>query len=322
MKEETVYTPGYMGFIPSCRSKFGKTYGDTTRYILQTEPSLKQGKVQTEFVKARLERSPTRTSSPESHLIPNQTKHKYQTGDDRFSFPPVPGYTGFIPRSKDHFGHTFVETTNSSLIDFKKILNAGSEMPPRVQTVVDAQKCPSPGSSKKSFGSNKPTFTYSAHANKIGDHTGNFKANKGSSNQPFIAGYTGFVPRLHTYFGEPYTVSVGHAVDEFAVKKSTASPYSKDSPTYHHELVIKDKNCDTRPIPGSTIYIPGNKYCFATTYAKGSEISYAAFNARVNGKMPKNCPNSDEPHALPKTLYKPISGYRGHIPGKSFALHN
>lgn len=42
MKED-IYTPGYMGFIPNSRSKFGKTYGNTTRYILQTEPSLKQG---------------------------------------------------------------------------------------------------------------------------------------------------------------------------------------------------------------------------------------------------------------------------------------
>ena len=78
-------------------------------------------------------------------------------------------------------------------------------MPPRVQKVVDAHKSPSPSPTSNSpdkLSGHKPTFTYSAHANKVPDHNSNFKANNGSSNQVFISGYTGFVPRLRGYFGE------------------------------------------------------------------------------------------------------------------------
>ncbi|KAJ3200937.1 hypothetical protein HK099_002468, partial [Clydaea vesicula] len=397
--EETacIAVPCYAGFVPSLRYQFGATYGNATRQILETDPSLHQGKLQTkaqnlrEFhqLKKNLNSNGGENSSyvnedfkPKIGLLKRESnsntntvkfeleefkppqknklnrnfnekkeednyvwklKNKYHTGDDRFSFPPVPGYTGFIPRSKEHFGQPYVETTNESLIDFQNMLRSRKKLPPQVEEILKTRKEKSEKEAlakaatqaekatqgnkniSSSPSTQKPTYCYSAQSSPI-DDVGPYKSARGSKNQTFISGYTGFVPRLQKHFGEPYPESVRHAIEEFTDKKPDWNPYftSNDGTKVvsSKDKVKVDRAVETRPIPGCTVFIPGSKYGFATTFGKTSEIAYEAFNHREpNGKMPSGAPNSCEAvnRGFPfKDLKKdkPIAGYRGHIPGR------
>ncbi|KAJ3026697.1 hypothetical protein HK097_006316, partial [Rhizophlyctis rosea] len=176
---DCIATPGFAGFVPSLKYQFGLTYGNATRHILRTDPSLKQGIMQQEIATRKQTANASHVAQvaaeaasdvvanmaagtgrgttidvrevipgkafarkgaaakgecpagDESHDWVWMEGRKYATGDDRFSFPPVPGYTGFIPRSKEHFGRSYVETTNASLDDFQTMLKSKNQLPDR-----------------------------------------------------------------------------------------------------------------------------------------------------------------------------------------------
>lgn len=113
VSEETtcIATPGFAGFVPNLRYEYGRTYGNATRHILQIDPSLKQGKIQQDLTKIKSVSSTADSNNlngGQEYTTANNVvgdahtndgyvwklKNKYHTGDDRFSFPPVPGYTG------------------------------------------------------------------------------------------------------------------------------------------------------------------------------------------------------------------------------------
>jgi Protein of unknown function (DUF2475) len=49
IQEETVMLSGFAGFVPGLKYQFGLTFGNATRTILDTDPSMKKGKIQKEF---------------------------------------------------------------------------------------------------------------------------------------------------------------------------------------------------------------------------------------------------------------------------------
>ncbi|KAI8830463.1 hypothetical protein BC829DRAFT_366447 [Chytridium lagenaria] len=276
LKEETtcIATPGFAGFVPSLKYQFGLTYGNATRHILQTDSSLKQGHIQREHathiaeLRARREaRGPIGTSDEQQEYVWKKV-NKYATADDRFSFPPVPGYTGYIPRSQEHFGRPYVETTNASLADFMSMLKSKSELPARIRAIKDQQKPiisakqVSSSSGKDKSGSNpstsnatvatssstsspsKPTFAYSAASSRVDDKSP-YKLPQKHSEKTFISGYTGFVPRLQNHFGEPYSDSVRKAIDEFTLPNPKRDLYKEPFKVQKVKSITK-----TNPIPG------------------------------------------------------------------------
>ncbi|KAJ1560607.1 hypothetical protein HK096_007925, partial [Nowakowskiella sp. JEL0078] len=102
LKEETcIATPGFMGFVPSYKFQFGLTYGNATRHILDTDSSLKQGKLQQNLRKSQIARGrkhlidPSLTSGDvggagyDKNYTPEENEssvwkreNKYATGDD------------------------------------------------------------------------------------------------------------------------------------------------------------------------------------------------------------------------------------------------
>ncbi|KAI9204933.1 uncharacterized protein BJ171DRAFT_617961 [Polychytrium aggregatum] len=321
LKEETtcIATPGFAGFVPSLKYQFGLTYGNATRHILSTDPSLKQGSIQQDLQKRCQELRVTNRggrasvsqeipsngmSADDDTTLWKSRGHLYATGDDRFSFPPVPGYTGYIPRSEEYFGRPYVETTKASLRDFKRMSKSKNELPGRIQAIKDE---PKPSITMARQSKSKPSFAYSADCSPI-DDISPYRLPQEHSQKTFISGYTGFVPRLQNHFGEPYSNSVRKAIDEFTAPSSSRdSSRSRDKGTVH-----------THPIPGFTGFIPGSKYGFATTFGRTTEIAYDNFNhreekGRVEANVHPPLPSKD----LSKT--NPIPGYRGHIPSYIFS---
>ncbi|KNE71849.1 hypothetical protein AMAG_16278 [Allomyces macrogynus ATCC 38327] len=69
----------------------------------------------------------------------NRHRHLHATVDDRFTFPPIPGYTGNIPRSRLHFGQSYARTTRAALQSFESLCASKARLPPKVDALLQAQ---------------------------------------------------------------------------------------------------------------------------------------------------------------------------------------
>ncbi|KAH9274324.1 hypothetical protein BASA83_003322 [Batrachochytrium salamandrivorans] len=202
-------------------------------------------------------------------------RNKYATGDDRFSFPPVPGYTGYIPRSQEYFGKPYVETTNSSLSNFQRMLKSKNQLPPGVLAVQSRQSYTLNAEHSKAASIKERESGNCLKSSECGDkikgtvgHQIDFVEDMSPYKLPadhpqktFISGYTGFVPRLQNHFGEP----------------APRSPYDlyQKRPSPKVQEIIK-----TNPIPGFTGFIPGSRTCYSMTFGKTAEAAYDQFNHR------------------------------------------
>jgi hypothetical protein len=173
------------------------TFGNATREILRTDPYLKKGEIQQSFTK-RHQNRPITVQDIDTEIWKTYSQ---SVGDDRFSFPPVPGYTGFIPRSRDHFGKAFVETTAESILEFKKMLHAKNTIPPKIVAIqkkrLEAVKS-NKHEEKKIINSLDPFVGASM------EEKSPYKLPKNDPKKTFISGYTGYVPRLQNHFGEVF----------------------------------------------------------------------------------------------------------------------
>ncbi|KAJ3313584.1 hypothetical protein HDV04_001801 [Boothiomyces sp. JEL0838] len=299
-----IATPGFAGFVPSMSSKFGMTFGNASREILKTDPSLKKGAIQMELAKktykADAENTDSKIPYKEQKYVWDR-KTTYATGDDRFSFPPVPGYTGYIPRSQDHFGRPFVEATNASLKDFQRMLRSKNTLPPKV-LAIQSQRRNKKESEQTAPAETKPSHItcFDPYAQSVIDELSPYKLPAGHPQKTFISGYTGF----------PYSCIVREAIEDFGQTPPPVNPYENPKRFQHRE----PKRLTTDPIPGFTGFIPGAKTSYSMSFGKTAEHAYDQFNSRdPKGRMPVVLPTMP-----PKDLTKirPIPGYRGHKPTK------
>jgi hypothetical protein len=207
-QEASIATPGFAGFVPSMSSKFGMTFGNAAKEILKTEPYLKKGNIQQEIIRSKMKKQfeneefGSQSKDAEADLW---KKNTYATGDDRFSFPPVPGYTGYIPRSRDNFGRPFVDTTNASLLEFKRMVKSRNTLPPKVSAILKSRRAKEQQQAREPCSNDEKTnlvSSFDPYAKSNSSDFSPYKLPKDHPEKTFINGYTGFVPRIQHHFGE------------------------------------------------------------------------------------------------------------------------
>ncbi|XP_024155504.1 protein FAM166B [Oryzias melastigma] len=124
----------------------------------------------------------------------------------------IPGYTGFIPRSKNYFGCSFSENCRKALMEFyqekhKKDLQKSAEMPVVVNYLkqhADGLKVSLKAVSYQEFSSEsaKP-FIPDGNPYHLDDH---------NPNKYFMTGFTGHVPKARFLIGKPYSAITKQAL--------------------------------------------------------------------------------------------------------------
>ncbi|ORZ33550.1 hypothetical protein BCR44DRAFT_1462464 [Catenaria anguillulae PL171] len=168
--------------------------------------------------------------------------NQYATVDDRFSFPPVPGYTGYVPRNREHFGRSYALTTLAALESFETLCASKSRLPPKVEALNAAGAAdvhPTPGRPQPKWLNAAVKVHVPGSLDAVADVT--IKRDEAVAQVPtghratmlqkraramelqeqcaqdhmFLPGYTGFIPRERQRFGEQYQKSATAAMAEF-----------------------------------------------------------------------------------------------------------
>jgi hypothetical protein len=82
-----IATPGFSGFIPTMRYQFGMTYGNASRKLAHYEDDQSGKHLHGIHIRHHEQ------GKKEEGSMWNEKRGVVSSVDDRFSFPPVPGYT-------------------------------------------------------------------------------------------------------------------------------------------------------------------------------------------------------------------------------------
>nr|XP_028603946.1 protein FAM166B isoform X1 [Podarcis muralis] len=210
MTPEPHYIPGYGGYCPRYKFMLGQTYGKLTSQLLTSPEADHSGRL---LLQPNC--SPRDTEAPPEQ---NESGGKLPLLGRR----TIPGYTGFIPRSQNHFAKTYSEICKEASSEFARQLlrgagqreawmAAGGESPkdtkpeshsltPKCKTPLAAvSKAAAPYVSRYAF---RPQGSpYSLEDSNPQRH--------------FISGFTGFIPRAQYLIGASYPVITHRALAEF-----------------------------------------------------------------------------------------------------------
>ncbi|KAJ1502682.1 hypothetical protein HMI55_002786 [Coelomomyces lativittatus] len=223
------------------------------------------------------------------------------------------GYTGYIPRSREHFGKSYNVTTSASLGDFETLYAAKDQLPEKVQKITQ-------GKPVRVY----PHLTQQDHVSAVmakSKRAAELQAQ--CSTTSFISGYTGFVPQMRNQFGEQYQKSAVLAMQAWKTKQVMNEHYLSDfnqkipviyspssssssSSSFPASNALKNEK-KKLPIPGYTGFIPLSKYAYAHTYGHSLQA------------LKTNRPVTDDPHNPPLrkkdlAVTLPIPGYKGFLP--------
>ncbi|XP_038598409.1 protein FAM166B [Tachyglossus aculeatus] len=176
------HIPGYSGHCPQLRFSLGHTYGHLTARLLRDPPASAQPP--TRFVLL----APTRP--PRCPDIPRKERLSWP-GHERLSCNLVPGYTGFVPRSRPIFAKSYSRVCAQALSEFthrgvrpREQTRVLKSQPPRAERVPTAPR-------------DSP-----------------YSRENGDPGKGFVSGFTGFVPGARFLFGSGFPVLAHQALRE------------------------------------------------------------------------------------------------------------
>ncbi|RDD40550.1 Protein FAM166B [Trichoplax sp. H2] len=241
--------PGYRGYRPNIKFHCGETYGKLTHHLYLEQKPSSQASNQLKLPKIDMNR---KLSIPRG-------------GDDiKLAQEMVPGYTGYVPGIKYHFGARYKDTAESSIRDHIIRKEENREIYSNLKQMTDM--------SSKFHQQSNSSFNSAQMAldNLVKNRNHGFLGGRRESMPPPIPGYSGHIPKktdgglglrytdmTKTVFEHPHYFP---PIPSESVNQVPARPFSTTS---------KDANgiySDAGMMPNYTGHIPKNRYKIGGTY--------------------------------------------------------
>ncbi|XP_039615085.1 protein FAM166B isoform X1 [Polypterus senegalus] len=273
MTPDPHYIPGYGGYCPQLKYTVGNTYGRLTARLL-TSPEVRHSK------RLVLQSSPIQL--PELENKAHEQIWNSQKNKQKYSLKLIPGYTGFVPKSQNHFSKTYAETCRDALMEFEKDRHWRNEKNSAIRkasqqslqqldqhnsSLVSIQKNVHPYRSLKEwYAQRSPYFMDDEDPNKY-----------------FVSGYTGYVPRARFLIGSGYPATTNHAlillnkqIQQGELEESGHQSNLKVDQSFPCISCIYPNNLGL--LPNYTGHVPGYKYQYGHTFGQLTHNSLGRSN--------------------------------------------
>ncbi|XP_008422289.1 ciliary microtubule inner protein 2B [Poecilia reticulata] len=235
------YIPGYTGHCPGLKFTMGKPYGMVTSELLSQRA-----------------RHPEYDISRLSENIPDNVFRK-----------SIPGFTGFIPRSRNYYGCNYNVACKKAQTEvylaeqvkrqqqskrFPSVNTYGSEHLERAKSPVTAAL--------------DKVFVFESLHPFI--PPGNpYQMEDDNPKKYFIPGFTGHVPFAHNFYGKGFSITTNQALQEYGKQQKRLKADERD-PTHLPMFHSSKKGV----IPGFTGHIPGYKFMVGGTAGRLTEAAF------------------------------------------------
>ncbi|KAJ8392783.1 hypothetical protein AAFF_G00072670 [Aldrovandia affinis] len=249
------YLPGYAGYCPQFKFRLGETYGKLTAKLLSDPNVSRSG----QFV---LQNSYAPFGDTEAELGDEFMRNR--ATNRRNPHGMIPGYTGFIPKSRNYFSRTYGATCREALYEFardeqnRKRSAASAHLPHIDNGTYRPYSTPLTPINKEAvpYKSPKPWRPLDSPYSMEENHP--YKS--------FISGYTGFIPKSRYLFGSSYPINSKMAMIQF----------DKEQKIMRGTLQLKEAGdlppvttlypSDRGMLPCYTGHVPGYKFCYGQTF--------------------------------------------------------
>eukprot|EP01137_Pigoraptor_chileana_P013288 Opistho-2@66608 len=291
------HTPGYCGFCPQFKYKFGESYGRTTANLFEDNAVVKSNSTVLAPT-AYSERTLDSTGFGGS-CYSYRERAAESSGQDLGPEPKVPGYTGYIPRSKLYFGRRYAEVSRMATDDFGRTLDSQRDEEHTYQETVRQQLLApierthvSPTERTRAL--NRQKLPLTPITKELRDYepkgTHDYAASpyslpKDHPQKHFMPGYTGYVPKSEKYVGMSYQAVTHRAIDDFGSEKAYLEETRKlpmprvpkmrtESPSTSHKM------SESVPIPGFTGHVPGRLVLFGSSFGTSTKTAISMHSQR------------------------------------------
>ncbi|KAM4719234.1 ciliary microtubule inner protein 2B [Anableps anableps] len=227
LSQDPYYIPGYTGHCPGLRFSMGKPYGMLTAELLSQKKYLQ----------------------PETPNLPASVP-------DIILKKTIPGYTGFIPRSKNYFGYSYSEICQKALTE--------AYLAEQARLQQRSLQCPAITCSSNQ-NPDRPKLPLTATLDNVFVYKplkpfifpeNPYQMDDDNPKKYFIPGYTGHVPFSHSFFGKGFSITSNQALIEYGKNqrrlKSNEMDITTHLPTFH--------SSKKGVVPGYTGHIPGYRF--------------------------------------------------------------
>ncbi|XP_035246243.1 protein FAM166B [Anguilla anguilla] len=268
------YIPGYAGYCPQLKFTLGETYGKLTAQILSS-PEVSSTR------QLILYNSNAPSGETEAEAGPPAEVWGSLPGVRRHPERMIPGYKGFIPKSRNCFSRTYSQTCREALSEFqrdlqkRKRLSASADLPR-----VDYGTAPKPTLGPYSTPLTpitKESVPYKTPApwKPLGSP---YTMEENNPNKYFISGFTGYVPKSRFLFGTGFPITTNRALVQFdkeARGKDGVQPPSVEEfppittiyPSY------------SGMVPAYTGHVPGYRFSFGQTFGQLTHNALGSISA-------------------------------------------
>ncbi|XP_029921584.1 ciliary microtubule inner protein 2B [Myripristis murdjan] len=259
------YIPGYAGYCPQLKYHLGQTYGQLTAQLLTT-PEVRHSK--------RLVLHTGHIPSTESDTWPQDVT---SCGKGRNLEKIMPGYTGFIPKRRCYFAHTYTETCRKALSEFNQDRSTRVRLQstdlPAVSKSINPQfkKMDTPLTA-----TSKNLTTYMS-VDPWKPLESPYSMDDESPHKYFMSGFTGYVPKSRFLIGTSYPVTTNRALILFGKQMQrdlTSLDISGEKDDTLPPIPIYSSNHGLMPAYAG--HVPGYKFRYGHTFSSLTQNALSA----------------------------------------------